>query len=172
MNEASEAFLAFAQAAVGLSYANDPDGFMALVAPGETEARGRSMAASSTCGLFVRGLLAVSGCDDPRTEAPYHDGRVMSDLAAMARESGATKGLAEAGPSDLVMISSPEHAFVVESIDGTTWTTIQGGEVDPASGTQEIERIDRKLGGNAFDGRGVEFVIDTAKLLEHFGVGA
>lgn len=171
MSEASEAFLALAQSFVGLSYANDPEGFMSLVAPGETEARARSVATGSTCGMFVRGLLSLSGVSDPRVQAPYHDGRVMSDIAAMAREAGATKSLAEAGASDLVMISNPEHVFLVEGIDGASWTTIQGGEKD-SMGCQVIARVTRHLGGNAFDGRGVEFVIDTSKLLEHFGVEA
>jgi hypothetical protein len=163
-------FLALAVSFVGCGFSTEPDRFMALIAPGETDAVARSMAThDSTCGLFVRGLLAASGVADSRVEAPYHAGKVMSDLAAMAREAGALlPDLGDAAPGDLIMLEMPEHVFVLESLDGAVLSSIQGGERD-ATGAQVIARIARSVFGSGraplIGGRPVELMIDVEKLI-------
>ena len=172
MSEASEEFLALAQGYVGCGFASDAERFMALIATGETEALARAMCAMSTCGLFVRGLLLESGATDQRVVAPYQDGKVMSDIAAMAREAGALlSDLCSAEPGDLIMLSNPEHLFVLESLDGSTLNSIQGGEKD-ASGVQIIARVQRPVFGSGrsplISGRPLELMFSTAALLARF----
>jgi hypothetical protein len=160
-------FLALARGFVGLSYDGDPERFMGLIAPGEDVAAAEAMAGESTCGLFVRGLLNAMGCTDARVVAPYRTGKVMSDILAMAHEAGAVKPLAGAEPGDIVMIEGPEHVFIVESIDGPLWATIQGGERDAAR-AQQIQWITRTLMGGLLGGRRVSLVADFDKLAERF----
>jgi hypothetical protein len=146
---------------------DDPVRFRALVAPGEPPSVAASMAKMSTCGLFVRGLLAQLGAADARLVAPYRVGQVNSDIAAMAHEANAIRLLDEAEPGDIVMILGPEHVFVVESIDGDVWSTIQGGERDQYR-DQVIERIERHKRGGAFDGRPFYLCIDFDALASKF----
>lgn len=168
----AENLLALAQADVGLGFSTDPERFMDLVAQGETPARAREMAAMSTCGLALRGWLYELGLADPRLAAPYHTGKVNSDLAAMAREAGALLStLDDAGPGDIIFLGAPEHVFVIESVDGAVMSTIQGGEKDE-SGAQCIARMTRSVHGSGraplIGGRPVEFMISTEKLCERF----
>lgn len=163
MSEASEAILALAQAAVGLSDGADPDRYRALVAPGETPERAAEMAKASGCGLVVRGILG-SLIQDRRLTAPYEDGRVMSDLVAMAREADAWSSyVSGAEPGDLVFWSGPEHVCVVEDVSYGNITSIDGGQRAP-DGSEAILRRAR-----AIDSRPIEGHVDMAKLLEHFG---
>jgi hypothetical protein len=166
-----ERFVEIAASFVGCGYATDAQRFMDLVAPGETSARQRSMASLSTCGLFVRGLLAASGATDARVVAPYHDGRVISDLAAMAREADALISFAEVQPADVLVLSAPEHVMVAESIDGDAVTSIDGGQKDER-GAQTILRRSRKARAvgmkTLLDGRPVELAISIEVLLARF----
>lgn len=166
-------FLELAQSYVGCGFADEPERFMTLVAPGEDDATARAMAAESTCGLFIRGLLSQL-ITDPRVQAPYVPGAVMSDLAAMAREAGALLGdFGDVQPGDLLMLASPEHVLVVESIDNVL-SSIQGGEKD-AHGVQQIQRLPRSIHGGGRDtligGRPVELMISTAAMLGKFAPG-
>ena len=163
-------FLAIALGYVGCT-APDPR-FLDLVAPGEDPARAQEMAKDSTCGLFVRGLLNVAGVTDARVVAPYHAGKVMSDLAAMAREAGALlPSLDAAAPGDLIMLGNPEHVFVLESLDGQMLYSVQGGERDAAR-NEQIQRLPRSVFGSGraplISSRPVELMISSAKLLERF----
>ena len=54
-----------------------------LIAPGETLARRKSMAAVSGCMLAVRGLLRLFGVAHDRLATPYVTGRAFDDLATI-----------------------------------------------------------------------------------------
>ena len=170
-----ERFIAIAASFVGCGYASDAQRFMDLVAPGEAPARQREMASlDSTCGLACRGWLGPAnlGLEDPRLVAPYHDTRVNSDLAAMAREAGALVTIAEAEPGDIVIIGAPEHVFIIEEIRGVALSTLQGGERDPVHHAQCIARMSRTLRSvgmrTLVDDRPIEFVISLPALAARF----
>lgn len=162
-----DSMVALAASFVGCEYAKEPARFAALVAPGETPSRQREMCAASTCGLFVRGLLGQLGCMDERLAAPYHDGRVIEDIVAMAHEARAVfPTIRDAQPGDIVLLGSPEHVFVIESIDEGHVASLQGGEVEDAA--QAIERIVRPIVGLRVGGRPVGVCINIAALAARF----
>lgn len=167
-----ERFIGIAASYVGCGYATEAQRFMDLVAPGEAPARQRAIATfDSTCGLACRGWLGEAGLVDRRLAAPYIDGRVNSDLAAMAREAAALITVAELEPADIVIIGAQEHVFVVESIDGMEITTLQGGEKD-THGAQIIARMKRTLRSvgmkTLVNDRPIEFCISLPALAARF----
>lgn len=170
-----DAMVELVQSFVACGYASDPARFVELIAPGEGEAVARSMALNdSTCGLAVRGWLGAGGLglSDARLRAPYRSGLVMSGLVAMAREAGGIITVAELEPGDILILGAPEHALVVESIDGTALSTIQGGERDVMFHEQEIERIARTLRSvgmrTLVDDRPIEFALSLPALAAKF----
>lgn len=141
-----------AENVVGLGAAPDVAAdYLELVGPGESEAMRAAMLTMSGCGLTVRGLWRRLGMSDPRLEAPYVPGSVISDLLAMAQEAGGwTEGLsADLDVGDVVYISEPDHVGTVVRCDrsesGVAVTTVDGGSQDDA-GRQLIRSWDRTFG--------------------------
>ena len=120
--------------------------YLELIASGETLARASQMSAESGCGLVIRGLWRAYGCVDKRLEPPYRDGRVISDLVAMAREAGAWRmgGLDQLAAGDMVLLGGREHVLTVVYVAVGAIHSIDGGQLD-ADGHQMIASRERKL---------------------------
>lgn len=163
------------------------DQFCDLIAHGETPAVMADMATLSTCGLTVRGLWRVFGMSDPRLEAPYAPGSVITNLVAMAKEAGAWSEQWErrCEVGDMIYVSNPDHVgTVIEAKDGAadgSWSivTVDGGTTD-AAGNQAIARYERAVGDGGLllsgplsgNGRKVYGVAHLPALAARFGGGS
>lgn len=68
-------------------------------------------------------------------EDPYRQGRAVSDVEEIGRAAGAWCAPGRAPLlGDFATILSPTHVLAVTAIDGSTYTTVQGGERDGAGG--------------------------------------
>jgi len=103
--------------------------YLDLIAPGETARAADDMALMSGCGLVVRGLWRALGLVDPRLEAPYVVGSVITTIRNMADEAGAWAAPPDCAyeDGDVMMLDAPVHVAtlvrcdvsgVVYSIDG------------------------------------------------------
>ncbi len=170
-----------AENVVGLG-AGTPDEYLALVGDGESDAMRSAMLTMSGCGLTVRGLWRRLGMSDPRLEAPYVPGAVISDLLAMSQEAdGWTEGLAEGlDVGDVVYVSEPDHVGTIVRVDrdagGVSATTVDGGSQDDA-GRQVIRSWARTFsldgtvtgGPLAGNGRVVRGCMSLPALASRFG---
>jgi hypothetical protein len=170
--------------AVGLGAA-DPGPYLDLVGAGESDAMRTAMLTMSGCGLTVRGLWRELGMSDPRLEAPYQPGSVITNLVAMAKEAGAwndgASGLPELAAGDVIYVSEPDHVGTVVAVErkgdgGVTMTTVDGGSRD-ANGRQIVVKWDRAIGADgtvtagpmAGEGRKLLGSISLPKVAAMFG---
>jgi hypothetical protein len=133
-----------ALAVVGLGAAPETSArYLELVGPNDVETMQTAMLSMSGCGLTVRGLWRRFGMQDPRLEAPYEPGSVMTTIQGMAQEAGAwTSGLGPLDVGDVVYVSNPDHVGTIVRAEpaadgGVDVTTVDGGSTD-AAGRQLI----------------------------------
>ena len=146
--------------------------YIALVAPGETEARGAEMAQMSGCELLMlRGVIGTF-IDHPLLDRPYVTGNAGRDLLQVGREADAVRPAGELPePGDVVLVNTPdghhEHVWLWVGDD----EGIDGGQRD-AKGFESIA-----LRTHCFrDGmditstysRKVIVVLDVEKILARF----
>jgi hypothetical protein len=173
-----------ALAAEGLGAA-DPDPYLALLGPGESDAMRSAMLTMSGCGLTVRALWREIGMVDPRLVAPYEPGVVMSTIQNMAHEADAWHANGEGIPGlqigDVVYVSEPDHVGTIVDVerpgDGTARVrTVDGGSLD-AAGRQVVVSYARTFGYDgsvtagpmAGQGRAVVGTVDLEAMVRHFG---
>lgn len=113
-----------------------------LIAHSEDLAGAAGLDKASSCGLAIRGFWREYGVRDPRVDATYHNGRVLEDLVAMAREAGAWRSghLDELGAGDMVLLGGEEHVLTVVDIGGSAIHSIDGGQRDPSGFEAVLER--------------------------------
>jgi hypothetical protein len=134
----------------GLSFGTDPDGYTALLFPMDDPAQARAMArVDSSCGLFVRALLAlghvdgtVNGQDVLRRPYAKMIGQAISCLIGLA----GARGVWQANPTDddlqpgtVIHLVGPDHVALVtgRTVDASGQVTVtleQGGGPDPVTG--------------------------------------
>lgn len=173
-----------AESVVGLGAAPDfADRYLELVGAGESDAMRAAMLTMSGCGLTVRGLWRRFGMTDPRLEAPYSPGVVMTTIRDMANEADAwTDGLAsDLAIGDVVYVSEPDHVGTVVRVErkaggAVDVTTVDGGSQDGA-GRQLIRTWDRSFAADgtvtggplAGNGRRVIGTVSLPEMAQHFG---
>jgi hypothetical protein len=183
---------AYARSLAGLSA--DPScptraAYLALIAPGETEARAASMATMSGCGLTQRAILRRF-INHPILEALYRDRQAMSDLLAIATAAGAAYTSRRAvEPGDIVIVGGgsdgggPEHTWMALDVEGDPYadvghpceliTGLDGGHRDEKTGFQSIVHRDHELCRAVDEAAGlrrvVRWVFDVEKIAAKFG---
>lgn len=135
-----DAALAVADFGANPNKGNLPD-FLDLIAPGESEAKAKSMAQMSCCGLVVAGIWRAAGVIDSHIEPPYIIGSAISRLTVLAHHVDAwinfTVG-AYPNPGDMVLVGDNgaggvEHVFTIVSSDGAGgFESVDGGQRDSA----------------------------------------
>lgn len=172
---------------------NDPDRYLGLIGPHETEAMRHSMSTMSGCGLIIRGMWRELGLDEDRLFGPYKIGQAITDLIRIARENDALRRKGELPcAGDVVLVGGPpgcggtEHVFTVidappcfDERGKARLVSVDGGQKDEL-GRQTIKRKERVwslVNGSIWDstsnhwdgpaqavGRKVILVVDCLKL--------
>ncbi len=187
--------VALAESYIGLDAGADPDAYLSLVGPWESQQVRRGMLQMSGCALFCRGLLRQLGVDHDVLEQPYRVGRAVADVVQIAREadawrvpSGTSDDMPGLGDCVLVGGGTPgEHVFVVvgtERVMPGRWrvTSVDGGQ-KTETGDQMIQRIEREwtvLPGATWDHRStpppsvrrVSGWVDVERVVSVFGAAS
>lgn len=179
-----------ARGAIRLSAARDADAYANLVAAGESDRARYGMIRASGCGLVVRGLWRRLGFQDPRLEAPYETGSVMTTLEDMAKEAGAwhpapevNGGEYEPAEGDTIWIAGPDHVATFlaaceapdpspeasrpSSDTSLFWDSVDGGQRDTGGGECVLAKRRRVVATNkvmTLDGRLLVAVIDLVAM--------
>ena len=149
--------------------------YIALVAPGETEARGAEMATMSGCELLaLRGILGAF-IDHPLIANQYRDRKAGEDLLQVGREAHAVRLAGELPQlGDILIVGGGEDGGGSEH----AWTLvgegegIDGGQRD-AKGFESIALRQHEI-QNGWDvtstyRRKIRFLLNTGAILERFG---
>jgi hypothetical protein len=165
---------AFASSLAGMS-ANPADpiaraAYLALIAPGETPARGAEMGTMSGCALVARAVLRRF-IRHEYLDTSYIIGRAMTDLVVVASGALALRDVRTIPePGDIVIVGGghdgggPEHTWI--SLGGGFG--IDGGQKDPNGWQHILERSHYVSAGR--DGpRVIRYVLDVAAILRAFG---
>lgn len=139
----------------GLDAGEDPQRYLALVAPFESAQMRHDMLGMSGCALFLRGLLRQLGVEHEALDAPYHLQHALDDLMTIAQGAhawrvphGDPEDVPELGDFVIVGAGGPDvHAFTVvgrERQMSGRWrlTTIDGGQHGP-TGAQHVLEVTR-----------------------------
>jgi hypothetical protein len=137
---------------VGWGYGDNPPGrrqaYCDLIAPNDSPSAQKAYGKLSGCALSALGWLRCWGLDDAELWQPYHPGRAVADVVAIARRHGAWCGpdtIPELG--DLVLVGGPpgfggaEHVFCCLGITDGVCSSVDGGQVE--HGEQAIHAVER-----------------------------
>jgi hypothetical protein len=121
------------------------DDYLALIAPGESEAMRRDMLQMNGCALVVRGLWRQMGINHNLLNRPYRIGMAVADVVQIAKDSGAWRTSGEPLVGDVFLIDNLEHVgTVVERPNGSAVISVDGGQRDNF-GNQLIRKRSRVL---------------------------
>lgn len=180
MRDARSIFVENALSVEGLGGAPEHQAdYLALIAPGETEAMQRDMLQMNGCALTVRGLWRMAGVNHPILQRPYRIGMAVSDVVQIGKDAGAWRTTGQPLPGDVFLIDNLEHVgTVVERPTETEIASIDGGQRD-SFGHQLIRHrtrvfVDGALFGNdgVNDGvrRNLIGYIDCTALAAKWGI--
>ncbi len=152
--DARQVFQEAALAVEGLGGAPETrEAYLALIAPGESDAMQRDMLQMNGCALTVRGVWRDLGVNHAILNRPYRIGMAVADVAQIAKDANAWRRTGEPLIGDVFLIDNLEHVgIVIDRPNASSIISIDGGQRD-AFGNQLIRRrsrvfVDGALFGN------------------------